>query len=140
MRDLEAFLRGSWRIERTIIDRRRSICGNMGGQADFTPAGAFLNYQEAGLLKLGSHSGSATQHYVYDFADGPQRALVRFRDGRPFHHLDLSSGEAAVAHACAPDSYEGRFTVHGPGQWRSRWTINGPAKDQQIVTLYTRLG
>ena len=137
--DLKAFLAGDWRIERTIRDRRHSIDGRLHGEARFTSAGEALNYVERGTLDFGCHEGRAEQHYVFDFAVGYERAQVRFRDGRDFHELDLSSGVANVTHSCGLDLYEGRFTALDGLQWRSAWKVTGPRKDQDIVTNYTRL-
>jgi hypothetical protein len=137
--DLKAFLAGDWRIERTIRDRRNSIHGRLRGEARFTSAGDALHYVERGTLQFGRHEGRAEQHYAFAFPDGCERARVRFRDGRDFHELDLSSGVAAVTHSCGLDLYEGRFTALDGSQWRSAWKVAGPRKDQDIVTNYTRL-
>jgi len=95
-------------------------------------------YEERGSLEFGAHSGLAEQRYRYDFDATDQRAVVRFRDGRLFHHIDLSDGEAVVAHACGPDLYEGRIAAIAPMQWRCDWTVTGPRKQQEIRSLYTR--
>lgn len=137
--DLKTFLRGSWQVDRSLLDRRHSISGEFHGQARFAPARMSLIYHELGRLQFGAHLGSAEQFYRYEFDATNARAIVRFRDGRLFHELDLSSGEALVAHACEPDLYEGRFTVIGPTQWKSAWKVAGPRKEQEIMTLYTRL-
>lgn len=137
--DLRAFLSGSWQIDRSVVDRRHSIPGKFHGHAHFTPAGSSLLYEERGTLNFGAHHGPAEQRYRYDFDATNARAIVSFRDGREFHELDLSNGPALVAHACHPDLYRGRFTVLGPMQWKSAWNVAGPRKEQDILTLYTRL-
>ena len=91
------------------------------------------------MLNFGAHNGTAEQRYWYDFHRGDARACVSFRDGRAFHDLDLSQGQALVFHTCDPDLYEGRFTALDPRQWQSEWKIAGPRKDQEIITLYSRL-
>lgn len=137
--DLRAFLCGSWRIERRLVDRNHGISGTFSGRATFTPAGTSLLYEERGALEFGAYRGTADQRYVYEFP-APGRAIVRFRDGRLFHELDLSSGQAAFEHACDPDFYSGQVTATGPTGWTSAWTIAGPRKRQEIRSLYTRVG
>jgi len=137
--DLRAFLFGSWHIDRSVQDRRRSIRGELRGQARFVPEDRCLLYDEQGTLIFGVHRGRAEQSYRFDFPGGNARAYVRFRDGRAFHELDLSHGHAVVSHACDLDLYEGRFIALEPRQWQSTWKVTGPRKDQEIVTLYTRL-
>lgn len=126
-------------MERSLLDLRHSVYGALLGGASFRSAGPSLLYEENGALQFGSHSGAAEQHYLYDFDDDPTRACVRFRDGRPFHDLDLHRGRAAVSYLCGADVYEGRFTVIDETRWQSSWTIKGPRKDQEILTHYSLL-
>lgn len=136
--DLRAFLVGNWRVERVMQDFRNSISGTMSGTASFTVNDKGLDYEERGSLRFGSHQGLATQSYHYVFEEGGRRATVRFRDGRHFYDLDLSEGQAAAAHLCPPDRYEGVITALGRDRWVSRWTIAGPRKRQEILTGYFR--
>ena len=137
--DLRAFLSGDWQVDRILLDRRHSITGNFRGQANFSPVGQSLHYREHGKLRFGAHDGLAEQTHRFEFPNGYGRACVRFRDGRAFHDLDLSQGEDAVTHACGRDLYEGRFVALDQQHWRSSWTVVGPRKEQEILTLYTRL-
>jgi uncharacterized protein DUF6314 len=137
--DLREFLFGSWKVDRSLLDRRHSIRGNLHGHADFVPAGCCLLYEERGTLTFGAHCGAAEQSYKYDFGGGNARACVSFRDGRAFHDLDLSHGQTLVSHVCGHDLYEGRFIALDPGQWQSVWKVAGPRKDLEIFTLYSRL-
>lgn len=136
--DLRAFLCGCWRIDRSVLDRRHSISGTFEGRAEFTPDGTGLLYRERGTLCFGAHQGPAEQRYRYEFDDTRARATVRFRGGGLFHELDLSNGHMAVAHACEPDRYEGRFSATCPSEWTSAWTVTGPRKEQTIISVYKR--
>jgi hypothetical protein len=138
VRDLSSYLGGRWQIDRKLLDRRRSVCGSILGVAEFAAAGSLLIHREWGRLSFGNYSGAAEQRYDLEFIDTADRALVRFRDGRPFHFLDLSEGRTDVTHACGSDLYEGRFIAFDRRCWQSIWEISGPRKDQRIVTLYTR--
>jgi uncharacterized protein DUF6314 len=136
--DLKEFLSGSWKVDRLVIDHARTTIGRLRGKATFRPSGLELIYEERGTLIFGEHRGQAEQTYRYDFPEGDGRALVRFRDGRPFHDLDLSTGQDHPRHACPPDIYEGAFLALGPSAWRIEWKVTGPRKDYDLVTTYTR--
>ena len=115
------------------------MSGTAEGEAHFAPSGQSLVYEEHGTVSFGAHHGPAEQQSVFEFPSGPSRATVKFRDGRIFHELDLSQGQAAVSHVCEPDFYEGVFVAMNADAWQSTWDVTGPRKDQKIVTLYTRL-
>lgn len=136
--DLREFLSGNWSLDRLIIDRARRTSGRYRGEAKFSPSGPDLLYEETGTLILGGHRGQAEQTYRYDFPDGNRRALVRFGDGRPFHDLDLSSGQDRKHYRCPPDLYEGVFVALGPAAWKTEWKVTGPRKDYDLVTMYSR--
>jgi hypothetical protein len=138
--DLRAFLTGSWQFDRSLLDQCRSVSGTVNGRAHFVPSRRSLLYEEHGMLTFGAHHGPAEQRLKFELPSENWRASVRFCDGRTFHELDLSQGEAAVSYACDPDLYEGRFVAMSANQWQSAWNVKGPRKDQEIVTLYTRLG
>jgi hypothetical protein len=136
--DLWAYLSGRWQIERTMTDRRLSTEGRMHGEARFRDSSNSLVHEERVTLSFGAHEGAAEQTYFYNFPSGNGRASVCFRDGRPFHELDLSKGKTAVVHLCPPDRYEGRFTALDEDRWESVWTVVGPRKDLTIVSSYRR--
>ena len=137
--NLKPFLVGSWKVQRLIVDRACALNGRLDGHATFTPSSVDgLLYKERGHLVFGEHQGPAEQSYVYDFPESEGRALVRFRDGRPFHDLDLSAGLQRVQHACDPDRYDGLFLAVGATEWWSMWKVSGPRKDYDLMTIYTR--
>src|SRR3954452_13148167 len=105
--DLKEFLSGSWSVDRLVIDHARTTIGRLEGEATFRPSGLDLLYEERGTLIFGEHRGQTEHAYRYDFPESDGRTLVRFRDGRPFHELDLSTGQDHPRHACPPDTYEG---------------------------------
>lgn len=122
-----------------MVDRRHGMSGELTGRAHFAPSGRGLLYDERGTLTFGAHHGPAEQRLIFDFSCGNVRATVSFRDGRAFHDLDLSDGQAIVSHPCGPDLYQGRFVAINAMRWQSAWTVTGPRKDQEIFTRYTRL-
>jgi hypothetical protein len=136
--NLRAFLAGTWKLDRRVVDRVHQTTGRLQGQATFTPSAGRLVYEERGILSFGEHRGTAEQSYFYDFPACDAQASVRFRDGRAFHDLDLSEGHDRVRHSCPPDFYEGLFVALGATRWRSKWTVTGPRKDYDLVTTFTR--
>ncbi len=137
--DLKAFLQGTWRLSRTMEDRRAGQRGRLDGQAVFAPAGAGLVYRERGMLRLGAFTGPAERVYRYGFAR-PQRAEVAFEDGSLFHSLELSEAGWRVEHRCRNDLYRGLFRLAAPGAWEAVWLVTGPRKDHRLVTRYNRTG
>jgi hypothetical protein len=139
---LKTFLEGEWRLERTLDDRRAGQQGSLSGRAVFAAEGDGLLYREEGRLVIGgpadpTYEGPALQSYRYDFP-APGRAAVSFRDGRFFHALDLTGGSWRCTHLCAPDRYDGEFTVSGPHAWRVVWRVSGPRKDLTLDSAYRR--
>ena len=121
--ELRDFFAGTWRLRRRIRDDRLGIAGRFIGTARFTPIAAGLAYEEAGLLSFAAHEGEARQRYLW-LTEGLAVPELRFADGRLFHRLDLSSGEAEVAHECGAD------------RWLQLWTIAGPRKALRLTTLF----
>ena len=136
--NLKAYLIGDWSVERLISDRARGMSGRLNGQATFTPSASGLLYEERGMLSFGAHCGPAEQSYRFDFPQGLDHASVFFRDGRPFHDLNLSRGSDRVDHGCHPDCYAGLFVALSSTEWRCEWRVTGPRKDYDLVTTYTR--
>jgi hypothetical protein len=109
----------------------------LAGTACFTPAPGGLRYTERGTLIFGGYRGDAVQNYTFALIT-PGVAAVAFEDGRPFHTLDLTAGRADIIHACAPDSYRGRYRVECRESWSLAWIVTGPRKNLSIGTRYRR--
>ncbi|MGP1397444.1 MAG: DUF6314 family protein [Inquilinaceae bacterium] len=135
--DLRAYLIGSWTVERRILDRRPRRRGSFTGRAVFAEDGDGLRYRETGRLRIGDHDAPAEQIHRYEFP-APSAAAVFFRDGRPFHRLDLTTGRARAVHPCHPDLYRARFKVLRPDAWCVLWRVTGPSKRLRLATLYSR--
>jgi hypothetical protein len=135
--DLRTFLQGKWHLERRLQDRRAGQQGRLTGSAAFTAEGAGLLYREEGQLVIGGYAGPALQAYRYGFTT-PGRAAVHFSDGRFFHDLDLTAGRWTATHLCAPDRYDGDFTVLDAAAWRVIWHVTGPRKDLMLDSRYCR--
>lgn len=137
--DLRAYLTGSWTVERRILDRRLRRHGSFTGRSVFAEDRDEdgLRYRETGRLRIGDHDAPAEQIHRYAFPT-PSAAAVFFRDGRPFHRLDLATGRARADHACDPDLYRARFKVLGPDAWCVLWRVTGPRKTLRLATTYIR--
>lgn len=140
--DLKEFLKGIWWLKRQLHDHGAGQEGQLVGSAVFSPSGSDLHYSEKGHLVIGEHAGSTLQSYRYSFpapaGEAPTQAAVHFRDGRFFHHLDLSRGAWACTHLCDPDRYTGEFTVLDAERWRVVWRVSGPRKDLTLDSTYRR--
>ena len=135
--DLRAYLRGTWRLERRILDRLRGERAFLAGEAMFCGEGDELAYRETGTLALDGQAFEFSRAYRYRFPEA-HSAEVRFADGSLFHALDFSAGAWAADHACEPDLYRGRFRVLTPDLWLAAWWVAGPRKDQVLSSRYRR--
>ncbi|MFR0353787.1 DUF6314 family protein [Streptomyces sediminimaris] len=137
--DVLAHLAGHWRVERTVRDLASGAEGRFGGTTVFSPlADGGLFHQESGTFTWQGVSRPAERALRFLPGTPPGTADVRFADGRPFHHLDLTSGRYVADHPCAADLYRGEFTVRDADHWRTVWRVRGPAKDLVLVTEYAR--
>jgi hypothetical protein len=135
--DLDAFLRGDWRLCRRIHDLRLSLRGQFEGRASVTAVTDGLLLTETGSLVFGEHVSDATQRYRIAFDRGG--AQVFRADGSYFHDLDLSSGWARILHRCGDDLYHGRYRVLDGDRYGVVWRVTGPRKDYRMVSLYSRI-
>jgi hypothetical protein len=132
----DAYLPGTWSVTRRLEDAALGS-GSFSGTATFSAAGGGLAWEERGRLRLGAYDGPA-RRTLRIVAEGGGW-IVRFDDGRPFHPLVLTRGEASrVEHPCGEDAYAGEYVVLGEDAFRVRWRVRGPAKDQVIESRYAR--
>jgi Family of unknown function (DUF6314) len=134
------FLRGRWRLERSITDRRSGRRGTFAGVAwvGGGDGAAVLGYHERGELRFAGHRGPASRDLL--LASCPDGAAdVRFADGRPFYRLDLRAGTWHAEHLCGRDRYSVTWRVLGDDVLAETWTARGPAKDYELATTLTRL-
>lgn len=125
---------GEWRLERLICPAEGAQA-RFSGRAVFTPEGAGLRYVEAGELALpGATPMRAERSYLWH-AEG-ERIVVRFADGRAFHHFSPAAPEAA--HWCDPDDYRVRYDFTLWPAWHAEWRVRGPRKDYTMRSDYSR--
>ncbi len=162
--DLRAFLRGSWAVERTMLDRSSGARGSFSGTVTFEDAddGAALLQREHGTVCWGDHEGPASREYVWRPGDTPGAMDVFFPDGRFFHSVRLDGpaprppgssaaelggtatrGESQPAewraeHWCDPDDYRVTYAATGPDELRYEWDVTGPAKDLLLTSILSR--
>ncbi|MFD9431779.1 DUF6314 family protein [Streptomyces sp. NPDC060002] len=157
--DALAYLAGSWRVRRSVRDRRSGDEGRFDGVTVFGPLDGGGSPDAGGLPDGGRrpdaggllHAESGTFVWLgvprpaertLRFLPGPTpgTADVRFADDRPFHDLDLTTGRHIADHPCSADLYRGEFTVRDADHWRTVWRVAGPAKDLVLTTDYVRVG
>ncbi|MBD0837910.1 DUF6314 family protein [Streptomyces sp. TRM68416] len=139
VRDVLAYLTGGWRVHRSVLDQGSDERGEFTGTTLFGPLdGGGLLHEENGTFRWRGVARPAERTLRFRPGSPPGTADVRFADGRPFHHLDLTTGHHIADHPCAADLYRGEFTVLDADHWRSVWRVRGPAKDLVLTTDYTR--
>ncbi|MFE9624112.1 DUF6314 family protein [Streptomyces sp. NPDC006527] len=139
VRDVLAYLAGSWRVARTVRDLASGDEGRFEGTTAFRPLdpGGLL-HEESGTFTWRGVPRPAERTLRFLPGPTPGTADVRFADGRPFHDLDLRTGRHVTDHPCAADLYRGEFTVRDADHWRTVWRVGGPAKDLLLTTDYER--
>ncbi|WP_026820145.1 DUF6314 family protein [Arthrobacter castelli] len=138
--DLWAFLTGRWQLTRRLVDRSTAVEGRFDGVVRFAPDVDALLHDESGVLAWpGRDKVPATRQLRWLPASSPWAADVCFDDGRPFHHLDLSSGPDQPSHDCRPDIYRGHFEILAPDEWMYEWEVTGPQKNLLLVSRLSRL-
>jgi hypothetical protein len=143
--DLRAYLRGSWSVDRTLLDRSTGARGTFTGVVRFIdqPDGG-LQWREEGTVRWTSLSGApfsgpASREYVLWPAETPAVLDVYFPDGRPFHRMGFAGQSNHDVHWCDPDTYRVTYTLGGPDECGYRWDVTGPAKDQLLESALRRL-
>jgi hypothetical protein len=135
MRDLAAYLRGSWSVERELEDAELGR-GSFLGEASFRPDGDGLAWVESGRLRIGAYDGPAWRELR--LRPAPDGWEVRFADGRFFHRLALDGDACRMEHPCGEDRYTGEFTIRGPDAFEVDWRVSGPRKAQALAGRYVR--
>ena len=139
--DALAHLAGRWRVQRTVRDLASGDEGSFAGTTLFSPLpeGGLL-HEESGTFTWQDVARPAERTLHFLPGGSPGAVDVRFTDGRPFHHLDLTAGHHVADHPCAADLYRGEFTVRDADHWRTVWRVGGPVKDLVLTTDYAREG
>jgi hypothetical protein len=132
-----AFLVGSWRTRRDLLDRSTGTAGSFVGTTTFTSDGEGLLWEERGTVSWPHFEGPASRSYAVRAA-GPAMTL-HFPDGRLLCRLDLRTGEARDEHDCFPDTYRVTFRVTTRETIEYSWDVTGPDKDILLRTALTRL-
>jgi hypothetical protein len=133
------YFTGGWTFSRQVEDRIADLTGAANGIAMFEEQGDGLLWVETAELRITGRSFEASRRM--SITREGERWLVRFEDGRPFHYLDLSSGQVQMDHLCVADLYSGHLKIEpGPNRrFSTSWRVKGPAKDQTLSTEYTAL-
>ena len=143
--DLRAYLRGSWSVDRALLDRSTGTRGTFTGVVRFSDHDdGGLYWREEGTVRWTSSSGApftgpASREYLLRPADAPDVMDVYFPDGRPFHRMGFAGQANQDVHWCDPDTYRVTYTVLGPDEYGYRWDVTGPAKDQLLESVLRRV-
>ncbi|MGF6832953.1 hypothetical protein QF015_001118 [Paenarthrobacter sp. TE4293] len=138
--DLQAYLAGSWSVERTLLDRASGTQGTFTGVVRYSlKPGGGLDYREDGTMHWPTHSGPAFREYVLLPGATPESMDVFFPDGRPFHAMSFTEQGNQDTHWCDPDDYRVKYVYAGPDAFSFRWDVHGPAKDLLLESRMTRI-
>lgn len=118
---------GTWRLDRTVLDRRSGLRGCVHGTLTVGSDGSWL---ESGTFRWDGRVVPVSRHLALRILDGEW--WMTFADGRPFHPWRPHSW---VTHPCGADLYRG-FVALGPQRMRIVWEVAGPAKDQRLVSVF----
>ena len=138
--DLQAYLAGSWSVERTLLDRTSGTNGTFTGVVRYSlnPDGG-LDYREDGTMQWPTHSGPAFREYVLKPGATADSMDVFFPDGRPFHSMSFSERGNQDKHWCDPDDYHVSYVYQGPDSFSFTWDVHGPAKDLLLESHLVRI-
>ena len=138
--DPKVYFTGLWDLTRVLQDTGRRQTGTFDGEARFAPDDDDLIYRETGRLVFGCYDDRTSRAYIYRFPTfSSSTAEVLFADGKPFHRLDLTTGEASVRHICGKDVYDGQFCAISADRWTADWSAIGPRKNLVIRSHYQRV-
>lgn len=127
---------GQWRIARRIVHAAGGGGMRFSGRARFAVDGAGLIYIETGELRLAGQAPIRAERRSL-WRPGPGGTIVvRFADGRAFHHFDPAAAAPRARHDCAPDVYEVEYDFARWPFWSARWRVRGPRKDYAFVSRF----
>lgn len=128
---LDAFL-GTWRLDRTIEDRRAGQTLSFAGLAKVTKTPEGATYWEGGVLTL--PNGPLHGERRYHWAPVEHGVAVFFEDGRTFHSFSFRAAEAD--HLCGDDLYRVTYDFAQWPKWTATWRVEGPRKNYTSVSRY----
>jgi hypothetical protein len=133
-------LLGTWRLERSVRDRRAAATGTVVGTTTLTREDDDLvRWEESGEMTFGGRTVPVSRVLLVrrdrtGGGDADGLWTVHFADGRVFHPWVWG---VAVEHACTPDDYTGVLAGDGV-RWTVRWDAVGPTKDYRLDSVLTR--
>lgn len=135
------YLRGSWRVRRTIDDRISGDRGTFEGWANYRSVASealALRFEERGEVSFGSYRGTAHRELEL-VAASSTLITVNFVDGHHFIDLDFEEGASRDVHLCNADRYEITMRVRSNDSLEEQWVVRGPAKDYVARTTLERM-
>lgn len=121
-------------MARRVVDRSAGACGTVAGTLVVTAENEGVRLAESGVLRWRGAEYPVTRVSRLRRLDGEWWML--FEDGRPFHPWRPGT---PVLHPCGADTYDGLVVLdRGGNRLRTRWHVRGPAKDQRLITRFTR--
>jgi len=121
-------------MARRVVDRSAGTYGTVTGTLRVTAEDEGVRLAESGVLRWCDAEYPVTRVSRLRRLDGEWWML--FEDGRPFHPWRPGT---SVVHPCGADTYDGLVVLDRDGsRLRTLWDVRGPAKDQRLITRFTR--
>jgi L-methionine (R)-S-oxide reductase len=122
---------GTWKVRRTIVDRRTGVAARFVGAACVTAQ----HFSEEGETTIGQTTFASRRSYNLDFNEGA--LAISFPDGRPFIRIDATADQSIV-HGCGDDIYTGRLAVCDLNHMVEIWRVIGPRKNYTSIAHFKR--
>jgi hypothetical protein len=127
---------GTWRLERSIVDRTTHSVIDCRGVATFTRDHLGIAYEETVWYTLSGKNLRATR--AYHLTAVGDRIVATFTDGRPFFAVTPDPrGAGRAEHLCGDDRYRLRLSLRDAVAWSTIWDVTG-TKALRITTRYRR--
>ena len=94
--------------------------------------------RRSGSISTGGAAFEGRCEWTIHF-DEPGRAEVRFKDGQPFHVVDLRRGRSRTVFVCSSDRYIGTFVARSDSELLIRWRVTGLDKGYVSTSAFQRV-
>ena len=130
---------GSWRLWRTVFDRRTRKTSAMWGKALFSPGkkSELVYVEEVTHQQEDEKAYRAQQRYRYELK-GNQLEMYRYDEAPKVPFLTLPIDKLRGKAHCGADKYELDWNFKGAELFLQRYSVLGPRKDYVIRSLFSR--
>ncbi len=130
---------GTWRLWRTVFDRRTQKGSAMWGEATFSPGkeDELVYVEEVMHRREGKGAYRAKQRYRYKLKED-KLEMYRCNEAPNTPFLTLPTEKLQGKAQCGADRYELDWNFKGTEMFLQRYRVLGPRKDYVIRSLFSR--